>query len=324
MDQLEKNVDVSVIICTWNRAERLATTLESLSAQDCSCLVEVIVVDNNSSDDTKEVVEALSESWRLGSLVYEYVGRQGKQFALNHGIEKARGDVIAFTDDDVLLDEGWLSSIFKVFGATDAELIGGRTLEDWRGLKRPAWYDSRMGAVFGAVDLGDHPIRNPGSQYAPAGANMAARRSLFSRVGLFSEVHFRHEDQEFGDRCTELGTVILYEPAMKVYAPVDERCLNKRYFRRWYFKAGILLELTDGGWTKLTSILPIWLYRQLFVDTVKTFFAYLTFSRDRNFFCELRCWRNFGSVSSFLVYFFNKKGFMHWVERKSQKVNNIC
>ena len=94
---------LSIVICTWNRAESLRVTLGSLNEQlPCdSHSIEVLVIDNNSSDHTKQVVDEALGTWRFGTLRYAFESRQGKQFALNHGINLCTYDVIAFTDDNV-------------------------------------------------------------------------------------------------------------------------------------------------------------------------------------------------------------------------------
>src|SRR5947208_6862714 len=103
---------VSVCVCTFNRAERLGETLAALQAMDgpSACDVEILVVDNNSSDDTRAIVE---DAAGRGPFRVEYVfePRQGKSFALNTAMERARGDVIALTDDDVIPSRQWLARI---------------------------------------------------------------------------------------------------------------------------------------------------------------------------------------------------------------------
>src|SRR5690348_6834853 len=101
-------MDATIIVCTYNRAASLRDTLQALRRLDspAGCEWEVIVVDNNSRDDTRAVVEEVAASWPR--LRYEFEGAQGLSHARNRGIGAARGDVILFTDDDVLPESDWL------------------------------------------------------------------------------------------------------------------------------------------------------------------------------------------------------------------------
>src|ERR1700722_16738649 len=100
---------VSVIICTYNRCKSLATALESVAASKLpdSMDWEVLVIDNNSSDKTSEVAQGFCQRFP-NRFRYFFEPRQGKSFALNTGIQAARGEVLAFTDDDVIVEPTWL------------------------------------------------------------------------------------------------------------------------------------------------------------------------------------------------------------------------
>lgn len=237
-------MDVSIIVCTYNRVALLAQMLESLSAvrlpQDVRC--ELVLVDNNSTDDTRDVVEAFRG--RLSYPVnYVFEGRQGKTYALNSGIERSKGEILAFTDDDVQLAEGWLEEMLRPFASEDVLGVGGRILPAWTG-SPPNWYvtagPDRLMAVIVAHDLGETELdqRTP-----PFGANMAFRREAFSKYGVFradlggAEL-LRGEDTEFATRLLENGERIVYAPLALVHHPVEQERATKRYYRTWYFDYG--------------------------------------------------------------------------------------
>ena len=106
---------VSVILCTYNRCESLRTALQSVAA--CrfpeSTPWEVLVVDNNSKDQTPAVVEEFVQQYP-GRFRYLFEPQPGKSHALNSGIQEARGDILAFMDDDVTVDPGWLQTLTNV------------------------------------------------------------------------------------------------------------------------------------------------------------------------------------------------------------------
>src|ERR1700757_4351034 len=106
--------NISVIVCTYNRCDELALTLESLanSLLPPPTVWEIIVVDNNSNDKTKEAVELFVRRFP-GRFRYLCEARQGKSYALNAGIRDARGEILVFTDDDVVVEATWLDNLTK-------------------------------------------------------------------------------------------------------------------------------------------------------------------------------------------------------------------
>src|SRR5208283_599657 len=105
----------SVIICTYNRSGLLKDSVLSVQNQDfLPYQYEIIVVDNNSIDDTKSVVTELSTDSPV-KVKYVFEGRQGLSFARNTGIANAEGEIIAFTDDDIDADKSWLKEIVHAF-----------------------------------------------------------------------------------------------------------------------------------------------------------------------------------------------------------------
>jgi glycosyltransferase involved in cell wall biosynthesis len=317
---------VSIIVCTWNRADQLEKTLLSLRDQKIpdEVSVEIVVVDNNSTDTTRDLVQRLASECGPITLRYVFEPTQGKQYALNTGVRQASHEILAFTDDDIIVSQDWVTAIARTFSEADVQLVGGRTFVLWPPSGRPDWYDENMAAVVGEVDLGEERLRPPPSGYSPAGANLVARRSLFEMVGLFSESHFRHMDHEFGARCVRLGALVSYEPSLVVLAPVSEECLSRRYFRRWYFKAGIILEedevLRPASGTFFG--LPRWLLRRLFEDFLFVLLPPYRRSKPREFRRELRFWRNLGAVASSLYSRVRPRQYALWVEKHAQKRNN--
>jgi len=108
---------VTILVCTYNRAGFLRETLRAISAlpRRGDYEVEIIVVDNNSSDATAKVVADADAAAPALPIRYEFEPLQGKSFALNRGLRCARGEVIAHTDDDVWPDPQWLDRIVAAF-----------------------------------------------------------------------------------------------------------------------------------------------------------------------------------------------------------------
>jgi len=138
---------LTLAICTFNRSRSLAKTLEALVGQtDVNWSnIEIIVIDNNSTDDTPDILQAFVSQLPMRWLVER---AQGLSHARNRAIEEARGDWIIFTDDDVILESSWLSAYqhgLSDFG--DAGFAGGRVTPDWCG-RRPRWFRDAQLAFF--------------------------------------------------------------------------------------------------------------------------------------------------------------------------------
>ena len=244
---------VSVLICTFNRAPRLARTLECFrrTSTDRDYRVEVIVVDNNSTDTTATVVANAGRDSTV-PIRYELERQQGKGFALNRGLTLSHGDVIALTDDDVDPAPDWLDRIVHLFRTYSVVFVGGKILPNWQ-VPPPAWLTT-SGArdIWGPLalsDFGDDLFfyrDNPHAPYRPIGANMAVRRDVLQRVGGWrtdlgkvNNTLIPGEDHEIYFRLHAAGEFRgLYDPHLIVHHDVPSSRLHYRYFIRWFFAAG--------------------------------------------------------------------------------------
>lgn len=237
---------LSVIICTWNRAKLLHQTLNSLEKSDLPHDVdwEILIVDNNSTDETKAVCQEFL--WQNPQR-YRYLveKRQGKSFALNTGIENAQGSILSFTDDDVIVGTAWLAETLRMFESSSCTGVGGKIVPLWNS-KKPAWLTFegpyKLLPAIASYDLGEHPCEIK----APAlGANLSLKKEAFEKYGLFrtdlgpttgSEI--RGEDNELCWRLLNAGERLIYAPKAIVFHPVEMRRIDKRYFQAWYYGMG--------------------------------------------------------------------------------------
>ena len=246
-------VDASVVIATCNRAELLDATLQSIARlRDREFRWDVIVVDNNSRDATKAVVERHARDFPA-PLRYVLETRQGRSSALNAGIGAASGAVIAMTDDDVQVDERWLEAACDVLlrKGSDRSIryAGGPVAPIWEAAP-PRWLDLSRGDLWGTIAIQYHGSRAFVYEEAckvPLGANMAAHRSLFDEIGGFRADLGRstgptilgQEVPEWLTRVRAAGYRGLYTPAMRVRHHVPTARLTRRYFRRWWYGKGV-------------------------------------------------------------------------------------
>jgi glycosyltransferase involved in cell wall biosynthesis len=239
---------ITVILCTYNRCRDLAGTLESIAVSKLAASLtwEVLVVDNNSTDQTREVVESFCRRCP-GRFRYLFEAKAGKSNALNAGIVNARGEVLAFTDDDVTVEPTWLHKLTAALRDDQWAGSGGRTLPAQK-FKPPAWlpndFSSWGSIAFAYFDLGDSAceLLRP-----PYGANMAFRKSVFERYGGFRtdmgpspkrDIPRPNEDTEFGRRVLAAGERLRYEPSAVVYHPISQGRITQEYFLSWWFDYG--------------------------------------------------------------------------------------
>jgi glycosyltransferase involved in cell wall biosynthesis len=244
---------ISVLICTFNRAGRLARTLECFrrTADDRDYDIEVIVIDNNSTDATATVVANAGRGSTI-PIRYDFERRQGKGFALNRGLMLARGDVIALTDDDVDPEPDWIDRIVHLFRTYDVVFVGGKILPIWE-TAPPTWLTApRARDLWGPLalsDFGDDLFfyrDDPHVPNRPIGANMAVRREVLQRVGGWradlgkvDNTLIPGEDREIYFRLHAAGEYRgLYDPHLIVHHDVPSSRVRCRYFVRWFFAAG--------------------------------------------------------------------------------------
>lgn len=242
-------LDVTVLICTYNRVEHLADTLESLGAMRVPGEItwDVVVVDNNSSDSTRNVVEARIPGFSV-RLRYLFEPAQGKSNALNTGMKATAARIIAFTDDDVRVPGGWLEqAVTPLLEREDIDYTGGPVRPIW-GAARPRWLDERgnLGGTIAVKDHGPEPFIFEERRKTPLGVNMAVRRSLIERIGGFRPDLGRsggsllgQEQAEFFYRSRQAGARGLYVPDMVLDHLVPASRLSRRYFRRWWYWKGV-------------------------------------------------------------------------------------
>jgi glycosyltransferase involved in cell wall biosynthesis len=223
----------------------LAKALDSIATQTLpeSLEWEVLVVDNNSTDQTREVVEDFCRR-HPRRFRYLFEPQQGKSYALNAGIREARGEILAFMDDDVTVEPTWLRNLTAPLHNGEWAGAGGRILPE-RTFSPPRWLsvEGRHALLPLAVfDLGldAGPLAEP-----PYGTNTAFRKEMFEKYGGFrtdlgprpgSEV--RNEDTEFGRRLIAAGERLRYEPSAVVYHSAPEHRVQKEYFLKWWFDFG--------------------------------------------------------------------------------------
>lgn len=175
-------VDLSIVICTYNGAERLPDVLEALKVQNYPPALrwEVIVVDNNSQDATAEVVPAFQTSWpKEVPLRSAFELRQGAGFARHQGVRVAQGELVGFLDDDNIPAPDWVAAAWE-FGQAhpQAGSYGSRIQGDFE--VEPPPHFERIQAFLALTERGDHPrIYEPSQKILPPSAGLVVRRQAW-------------------------------------------------------------------------------------------------------------------------------------------------
>jgi glycosyltransferase involved in cell wall biosynthesis len=297
-------MNITVILCTYNRCQSLEKALASAARLELPPSVswEILVVDNNSKDQTASVVESFCRKYP-GHFRYLFEARPGKSHALNAGLGQTRADVIAFMDDDVTVEPNWLAELTACLHDGRYAGSGGRILPDWTG-PRPNWLPlaDRYGlAPLAMFDLGPDPA--PLNE-SPFGTNMAFKREVFEKYGAFRtdlgprpDSEIRNEDTEFGQRVLAAGETLWYVPSAVVHHAVPENRLRQEYFLKWWFdksRADVREFGIPPGTRAFIAGVPLVLFRRLAVWTVRWLTA---FNPSRRFSNKLKVWGRMGEIS---------------------------
>ncbi len=263
-------ISISLVIATYNRSAELMDTLGSVARQTFrpECW-ECIVVDNRSTDDTAARVAAFAREHPELNLRRICEQRQGLSFARNAGIEAAAGDLIAFVDDDELLNPEFLEAYTTLFDSRpEAVAAGGKVIADFE-TGRPRWmspYTERP--IANPMDYGDKVRQFPAGRI-PAGGNMAFRREAFLRYGRFDPELGRRgesliggEESDLFDRMRRAGEVFHYVPGAVIRHRIPARKLTRDYFDRLCYNIGVSqrrrAELNDARWKLLCGEAAKW------------------------------------------------------------------
>ena len=230
---------LSIILPTYNRAGLLRRAIAALLRQDADPrAIEIIVVNNNSNDGTAALLSSIDDP-RV-RVVEE--PRQGLSHARNAGLAVARGDLVAFIDDDVEAARDWASTIIQTLDRRpDVDGVGGRVLPAWE-RTRPRWLTRAHWAPLALQDHGDEKrVFDRSAPIGLVGANVAFRADVFRRTGAFSPVVQRvgdgigsTEDHELLARLYAGGGRMLYLPRLLVLARVQPARCARAYHRRWH------------------------------------------------------------------------------------------
>lgn len=245
-------MNLDVVVPTYNRSQLLRRTISSLLQASVpeGLDVTIIIVDNNSKDDTEQVVRAIPQPADR-CLVYIRETNQGLSHARNGGIRAGTGDIIGFIDDDEEIGEDWYRVAAREFSDDATDFIGGPYLANWAA-PAPSWLPPGYHAVIGVID--PKPRAPFGGNFTGnlMGGNAVIRRRVFDRVGLYSPKLGRSgkgllsdEDAEFYRRLRDADIRGMYVPDLCIYHYIPPERLTRKYHRSWCYWRGVSQGYAD-------------------------------------------------------------------------------
>ena len=232
--------DISVIICTYNRQQYLVEAMQSLVEQDFDKdRFEVIVVNNNSKDDTEKICNQFIASHPECQLHYYNETEQGSSAARNNGARHAKGSLLIFMDDDAIAEKDYLKNTWRFHSANPGiHGFGGRIIPRYIPAE-PVWMSHYVSALVGNFDYAPVVTEFKPNKY-PLESNMVITKKAFDEIGGFNialpgvkgNLRIGGEGKDLYFRLKEKGQKIFYVPGMIVHHVVEVNRLNKEYLYR--------------------------------------------------------------------------------------------
>ncbi len=273
--------------------------LNSAIAQDTGgeFTFEVLVVDNNSTDKTRSVVESFANNGKT-PVHYLFEGRQGKSFALNSGLSEIKGNFFAIVDDDLILPPNYLKTVYEAINARpEIAIFGGRVLPLWRS-EVPSWLDEIHWSAIAMADYGDSELVSDRDNPITLLAGIYRTKDVKAVGGYHNELGVTKgkiggtEDADLHTRLWSAGKKGLYLPELFLYHKVEPHRLTKAYHRKWNIGHGAYFALMKDDEFERSSArifdIPLHIFREATVNSIKMMTLLLTGNRDEAFLHETK------------------------------------
>jgi len=277
-------IKLSIIVSTYNRSRLLESCLSSLVNQDLSNnLYEIIVVDNNSTDNTKNIVDNFIKKFLKCKISYVLETRQGLSYARNAGCENAKGEYLAYIDDDAEAPENWVKSIIKTTDKIKPHILGGPIYPYYLS-KKPLWFKDE----YEIRSNGETKRFLIGGEYL-SGSNFIIKKAFLTELGKFNpDLGMRGDELRYGEetglmieaRKKVKDVRIYYNPELKVMHRVKNISMNLLFGIKNRFIAGVHSSSIFGR-EKYLRLKSLFLLFSIVVEIVYLFF-YGFFFRDRD------------------------------------------
>lgn len=245
-------MDISVVICTYNRAEYLRNSINSFVTIEKpeNTRYELIIVDNNSTDETEKIaLDAIEKNDFCIKYIKEHM--QGSNYARNKGIIESSGGIIAFVDDDVIFDKLWMIEMLKTFQySKNVWGVGGKIIPIFKD-GTPPWMSDDLLFIYGRLSF-SNSIENMKFPYCPFEGNMAFRKTVFDRFGLFQTKHCRNsktlitnDGKYFFYMISRIDGKVFFNPHALIYHIIGKERTNKKYILSHNYWRGVSDEIFE-------------------------------------------------------------------------------
>lgn len=255
---------LTVVVCTYNREKYITKCVESLveALKNVDFNHELIVIDNNSTDNTPVILEKLSAKHNFVSLVES---TSGLSFARNCGLRVSNYRIVSFVDDDAFVDSNWAREIYNCFLQSDVGSVGGR-ISPYYEVVPPEWFSSRYYALYSILDDAGE-CRPFDKGFGPVGANMAVDISRLdgniyfnTDLGRVGSSLLSGEEVEYLRRFKKKGYLSLYNPHAKVSHVIPHERLTKEWALKRFYWGGISDCLSQPSRIRKFAVLLITLF----------------------------------------------------------------
>ena len=235
--------NISLVICTYNRDRFLDETFASITNQSLAAnQYEVIIVDNNSTDNTAKKAKQFIEAHPQLDIKYFFEANKGLSFARNRGIKEALYDIITYIDDDVILKNNFLQEINEFFiNNPKAKGAGGKVIPKFEAGEPPVWNSKYVSGIVGnnGIEYPDRIVKYTKELKYPIGCNMSYKRQILTDAGGFNnELTFRSDDKDIFTRVSKITDEIYYLPSVILHHYIDKERLEFVNFKKLYLKSG--------------------------------------------------------------------------------------
>lgn len=237
----DKDIHISLVICTYNRDKYLPEALESIKLQSASAdSFQLIIVDNKSTDNTASIAQNFILNNPHLNVKYALETNKGLSFARNRGVAEADAPVLCYLDDDAILSTQYVDEMISFFTAHPFAVgVGGKVIPKYEDGNEPDWMNKYLNGFVGRVDHGTHIQKFNEQMKYPAGCNMTYKKDIILKAGGFNnDLTFRSDDKYIFFKIKELSDEIYYVPNAYVYHYIDSNRLAFDNFKKLFLKTG--------------------------------------------------------------------------------------